>query len=238
MNSIPTPKWMITIIILFLMALCVILISVIISGWSTNEQILWSKIKFSSEQKIILLVAIAGALGAFIHIATSFTDFIGSQKFEPSWIPWYFMRPFIGAALALSFYFLLRGGLISVNADVADQYSVSQDSTYVHYDTTGGRNTILRTTKAFVPGFHMVSKEKPPFDPNNIPPINPFGVTAISLLAGLFSRQAVDKLKEVFENLFMTKEKVDRKDPLKDKDENATTDTATTVNETEEEPVG
>ena len=67
-------------------------------------------------------------------------------------------------------------------------------------------------------------------------PINPFGVTAISILAGLFSRQAVDKLREIFENLFLTKEKVEKQTrwstnrirlpPLR-RDEN-----------TEEEPVG
>lgn len=44
--------------------------------------------------------------------------------------------------------------------------------------------------------------------------INPYGVAAIAALTGLFSRQATDKLREVFETLFLTGQKVGRKDPL------------------------
>ena len=44
--------------------------------------------------------------------------------------------------------------------------------------------------------------------------LSPYGVAALAGLAGLFSKQASDKLKEVFENLFKT-DKPPRTDPLK-----------------------
>jgi hypothetical protein len=50
--------------------------------------------------------------------------------------------------------------------------------------------------------------------------VNPFGVAAIAGLAGLFSKQAVDKLREVFEQAFPVKQGGDdqRKDGLIPKD--------------------
>lgn len=41
--------------------------------------------------------------------------------------------------------------------------------------------------------------------------INPYGIAAIAALAGLFSKQATDKLEEVFETLFQTKQGGDAK---------------------------
>jgi hypothetical protein len=106
------------------------------------------------ETRYLLIVVIVGALGSYIHLATSFADFIGNRQFASSWQWWYLLRPFIGLALAVLVYFAVRGGLIAGNA--------SADS------------------------------------------MSPYGVAAFSGLAGLFSKQATDKLREVFENLFKT----------------------------------
>ncbi len=43
---------------------------------------------------------------------------------------------------------------------------------------------------------------------------SPYGIAAICALAGMFSRQATDKLREVFDTLFHTREPVVRADPL------------------------
>jgi hypothetical protein len=40
-----------------------------------------------------------------IHIATSFTTYIGSGAFRKSWILWYWVSPFTASALALALYF-------------------------------------------------------------------------------------------------------------------------------------
>jgi hypothetical protein len=69
------------------------------------------------------------------------------------------LRPFIGAALALLIYFVIRGGFIT--------------------------GTALPQESASAASF-----------------INPFGIAALAGLAGLFAKQATDKLDEVFSTLF------------------------------------
>ena len=44
--------------------------------------------------------------------------------------------------------------------------------------------------------------------------INEIGFLAIAALSGMFSKQATDKLKEVFDNIFHVSKKVERSDPL------------------------
>jgi hypothetical protein len=44
--------------------------------------------------------------------------------------------------------------------------------------------------------------------------VNPYGIAAISAMAGMFSKQATDKLREIFDTLFRTREPVTRADPL------------------------
>src|SRR5688500_17518431 len=56
---------------------------------------------------MFLLVALAGFTGNMIHIATSFTNYVGSEKFKSSWLLWYFVKPFTAAALAVIFYMVL-----------------------------------------------------------------------------------------------------------------------------------
>jgi hypothetical protein len=106
------------------------------------------------EARYLALVFLMGALGAYIHLATSFTEFLGNRNFYTSWKWWYGLRPFIGSTLALMVYFAARGGLISANSSATD--------------------------------------------------LSPYGIAALAGLAGMFSKQATDKLREVFENLFKT----------------------------------
>lgn len=49
------------------------------------------------------------------------------------------------------------------------------------------------------------------------PLISPYGIAGFSALAGMFSRQATDKLREVFETLFTAQKPVKRDDPLNSK---------------------
>ena len=98
-----------------------------------------------AESVLILLVILAGALGAYVHAATSFAKYVGLRRFARSWYWWYLVRLPIGSALALILYFALLGGLLSAD-----------------------------------------------------------GVAALAALAGLFSKQAVDKLAEVFDTFFRT----------------------------------
>lgn len=119
------------------------------------------------DERLLLLVIVAGILGAFVHGATSLADYLGNNRFNRSWTWFYLLRPAIGMALALVFYFVIRGGFLS---------------------TTGGGEDI-----------------------------NPYGIAALAGLVGMFSKQATDKLSEVFGTLFRAapgEGDAKRKDPL------------------------
>jgi len=122
------------------------------------------------DERLILLVIVTGLLGSYIHSATSYADFRGNREFEPSWLIWYLLRPFIGASLALVVYFALRGGLLAAVLSGNQPTDASQ--------------------------------------------INPFGIGAIAGLTGMFSKQAADKLAEVFSTLFRSQGDASRKDSL------------------------
>jgi hypothetical protein len=119
------------------------------------------------EARVIWLVILVGALGSYVHVASSFVTFVGNRKLIQSWLWWYVLRPFVGAALAVIFYFVIRAGLITI---VADE-----------------------------------------------PEINLFGAVAIAALTGMFSKNAIDKLGEVFQTVFKTKPRTGGDDVRKDK---------------------
>lgn len=116
----------------------------------------WLGVALDAEARLLLLVMLVSALGSYVHAATSWVSYVGNETLRPSWTWWYVLRPFIGTALGLLFYFLVRGGFLSATSDPSQ--------------------------------------------------VNLYGLVALSGLAGLFSKQAVDKLREVFDNLFRTAE--------------------------------
>jgi len=86
-------------------------------GWFNvrlDEQLTTTGPYISLNSLIFLLVALAGFLGSMIHIATSFTNFVGAEQFKRSWIPWYFVKPFTATGVALILYFVLRAGLLNL----------------------------------------------------------------------------------------------------------------------------
>ncbi len=127
------------------------------------------------EVRYLLIVVIVGALGSYVHLATSFSDFVGNRRLEESWGWWYLLRPFIGSALAVILYFVVRGGLVT--------------------GSTGAGN------------------------------LSPYGVAAIAGLAGMFHLQAIDKLREVFINLFKTEKPPKRLGKLSKAEEQEDTST-------------
>ena len=109
----------------------------------------------TADVQLLLLVMVTGALGSFLHTATSFADFVGNEKLARSWLWWYLLKPFVGMGLAVVFYLVIRGGLLSGG-------------------TEAGK-------------------------------VNIYGIAALAGLTGMFSKQATDKLGEVFTTLFQTK---------------------------------
>src|SRR5918994_6209182 len=69
---------------------------------------------------LLILVAIFGGLGSFIHAATSFVEYTGNRRLGRSWSWWYMLRVPIGSSLALIMYFAFRGGLFATSAAPGD----------------------------------------------------------------------------------------------------------------------
>jgi hypothetical protein len=132
---------------------------------------------WAPDQRMILTVIIAGAIGSLIHTLTSFADYVGNKRLSTSWMWWFVLRTPIGIALAIVSYLILRGGLI------VPTLQSSKDG-----DLQGA--TLL---------------------------LNPYGIAAFAALAGMFSRQATDKLREIFETVFTAQKAVPRSEPLKGK---------------------
>ncbi len=62
---------------------------------------------------ILILVAASGFLGNLVHVASSFTAFVGAEKFKRSWTMWYVVKPFTAAGLAVFLYMALNSTAIT-----------------------------------------------------------------------------------------------------------------------------
>jgi hypothetical protein len=99
---------------LYLAGLFMVLISGLVVLWplQPSGHAMWPAADVPLEARYLLIVAISGALGTYIHLTTSFTDHTGARRLSGSWTWWYLLRPYVGASLALLVYFTVRGGLI------------------------------------------------------------------------------------------------------------------------------
>ncbi len=118
---------------------------------SSAVAFLFWTLSISDEVRLIIIVAMAGALGSLVHALRSLYWYVGNRELVFSWLAMYVLLPFVGATLALVFYFVIRGGFFSPEA------------------------TIEQTS--------------------------PFGFAGLGALVGMFTEQAVLKLKEVAETL-------------------------------------
>jgi len=139
----------------------IVLAFFILSYWPEKEKLkdllfLGKAYEMNPEVRLLLLVFLVGALGSFVHAATSFVTYVGNRSLTPSWIWWYVLRPFVGMGIAAIFYFVIRGGLVLLSAAP------------------------------------------------DIEKLSPYGIAAFAALSGLFSKQATDKLSDIFDNLFKT----------------------------------
>jgi hypothetical protein len=112
----------------------------------------WTTRALSRESLFFVMVAMAGALGGMVHSVKSLSWYVGNRMLRWSWVPFYLLKPLLGASMATVLYFIIRAGFFSPSA------STSQTS--------------------------------------------PYGFAAVSALAGLFSDQAVEKLRKVAAELF------------------------------------
>ena len=65
----------------------------------------------SWDYRLLLIAVWFGALGSLLHAGSSFASFAGNRQLVASWVPWYIIRPILGAGLATIFYVVMRAGL-------------------------------------------------------------------------------------------------------------------------------
>ncbi len=111
----------------------------------------------SRESLFFIMVALTGSVGGMVHVIRSFAWYVGNRELRWSWVPFYLLKPVLGALMATLLYFIIRAGFFSPSA------STSQTS--------------------------------------------PYGFAAVSALAGLFSDQAIVKLRKVAAELFVEPER-------------------------------
>jgi len=152
-----------------LFVLCLIFVAAVLAAWPVESSehpvaVLGGTRFISREFDLLLLAAIFGALGSLVHTVKSFASFAGNRALVASWTWWYALQPFVGMALALVFYMVIRGGFFASGSSAAA--------------------------------------------------VSPFGIAGISGLVGMFSKQATDKLNELFCSLFQTSADAARKDKM------------------------
>lgn len=87
-----------------------------------NEPILMFTNK---EIRLVIVAALFGLMGASVHGLASITAWLSRQKLTEGWGWWYFVRPFIGAAMAVMTYLVIRAGFIQGGPSVVDDFAVA-----------------------------------------------------------------------------------------------------------------
>ena len=80
--------------------------------WIAWSWVLWA------DARLLIIVVLAGALGASIHALRSLSWYVGNRQLLWSWLATYLALPVVGALLAAAFYLLLRGGLYTAGSGV------------------------------------------------------------------------------------------------------------------------
>jgi hypothetical protein len=95
--------------------------------WDPGVHLFGRSTQIPDETRMILIVIVSGALGSFVHAATSFGTYVGNQRIYASWIWWYVLRPFLGMGLALILYYVVYGGLLStgVSAETVNPFGIA-----------------------------------------------------------------------------------------------------------------
>jgi hypothetical protein len=90
-------------------------VSTIAKG-TTVSYVAGIRLSLDQEHRLFVVVAVTGALGGLLHAARSLYAYVGNRTLLRSWLLFYLSLPFIGAGLAVLFYLILRGGLVTGTA--------------------------------------------------------------------------------------------------------------------------
>lgn len=85
-----------------------------------QHNINWNNSKIHREFQLILLSLFFGLIGSTMHGLASLVNYVATKRYRHDWFLWYLGRPVIGGVVALMFYVIIRGGILSINAQPAD----------------------------------------------------------------------------------------------------------------------
>ena len=83
------------------------------------------------EIRLVIIATLFGVLGGTTHAFASLTAWISMDKLNKGWGWWYFSRPFIGGAMAVITYLILRAGFISGSPTAINDFGVAGISALV-----------------------------------------------------------------------------------------------------------
>jgi IPT/TIG domain len=113
----------ITAVALVVTVAMILAVYVLITVWPTTtstaavpSRVLGVDLLLDEEQRLFVIVAVTGFLGGLLHSARSLYEYTGNRVLRRSWLLMYLSLPFIGGTLAIVFYVILRGGLITGTA--------------------------------------------------------------------------------------------------------------------------
>jgi hypothetical protein len=88
--------------------------------------------------EVLKMVAVLGALGGLIHMLTSFVMYIGNRQLVRSWLLYYVVAPFLGAALAPIVFLLLSNSVVeSVSGSGVNTQNLNLPGLYAIAALTG-----------------------------------------------------------------------------------------------------
>jgi hypothetical protein len=67
----------------------------------------------STDVRMFVIVALAGALGGLLHSTRSFVWYVGHRKLKWRWLPYYIVTLMLGAGLGTIVYIVIRGGVFT-----------------------------------------------------------------------------------------------------------------------------
>ncbi len=122
-----------------ILALLVFAVYCLVAVWPVNatatgvtvSHVAGLRLALDQEQRLFVVVAVTGTLGGLLHSARSLYEYVGDRKLLRSWLLFYLSLPFVGSGLAVLFYLILRGGLVTGTAAQVNFYGFAAISALV-----------------------------------------------------------------------------------------------------------
>jgi hypothetical protein len=90
------------------------------NSFLTHHVVLGIHTTLNVDTNLMLVAVFSGAIGGLLHSLRSIAWYVGQRELKWSWILFYACLPVVAGILALLFFFLLRGGLITTEGSAKD----------------------------------------------------------------------------------------------------------------------